>query len=95
MSSIESAPATIPATSEDTFTPALEPLPVGTLRCLPASSRKPASSAGASTGASPEDDTRFGSFTALSDVMCAGYHAAVGLSAVLGAKLLGPSASSP
>jgi len=33
MSSRESAPATIPATSEVTFNPALAPLSVGTVRC--------------------------------------------------------------
>ncbi len=33
MSSMLSAPATIPATSEETFKPAFAPLSVGTLRC--------------------------------------------------------------
>jgi hypothetical protein len=33
MSSMESAPATIPATNEDTFNPALAPLSVGTDKC--------------------------------------------------------------
>ena len=33
MSSMLSAPATIPATSEVTFSPAFAPLSVGTLRC--------------------------------------------------------------
>ena len=61
MSSIESAPATIPATSEATFNPAFAPLSVGTVRCSSASSRSPARSASASTGTSPADDTRFGS----------------------------------
>ena len=61
MSSIESAPATIPATREETFKPALAPLSVGTLRCLSASPRRSAASASASTGTSPPDDTRFGS----------------------------------
>ena len=62
MSSIESAPATIPATSEATFNPAFAPLSVGTLNMLdrPARAARPAS-ASASTGTSPADDTRFGS----------------------------------
>jgi len=38
MSSMLSAPATIPATSEVTFSPAFAPLSVGTLRCVWASS---------------------------------------------------------
>ena len=42
-----SAPATIPATSEATFNPALAPLSVGTLRCSSASDRSPARSANA------------------------------------------------
>ena len=53
MSSMLSAPATIPATSEDTFNPALRALVVGTLRCSSASSRSPARSANAITGTSP------------------------------------------
>ncbi len=61
MSSIESAPATIPATSEVTFNPACAPLSFGTVRCVSASSRSPACSASASTGTSPAVDTRFGS----------------------------------
>ena len=40
MSSIESAPATIPPTSEATFNPAFAPLSVGTLRCSSARSRR-------------------------------------------------------
>ena len=35
-----SAPATIPATSEATFNPALAPLSPGTLRCSPANARQ-------------------------------------------------------
>ncbi len=58
---MESAPATIPATSEATFNPAFAPLSVGTLRCVWASSWSPADRASASTGTSPADDTRFGS----------------------------------
>ncbi len=57
----ESAPATIPPTSEATFNPAFAPLSLGTDRCSSASSRSPARSASASTGTSPADDTRFGS----------------------------------
>ncbi len=61
MSSMESAPATIPATREVTFDPALAPLSVGTVRCCWASSWSPADRASARTGTSPADDTRFGS----------------------------------
>jgi hypothetical protein len=61
MSSMLSAPATIPATSEATFNPGFAPLSVGTVRCASASRRRPADSARASTGTSPADDTRFGS----------------------------------
>ncbi len=61
MSSIESAPATIPATSEATFNPAFAPLSVGTVRCSSARTRRPAASASASTGSRPLDDTRLGS----------------------------------
>src|SRR3954452_3823382 len=61
MSSIESAPATIPATSEVTFNPACAPLSVGTLRCVWASSWSPADLASVRTGTSPADDTRLGS----------------------------------
>ena len=57
---MQSAPATNPATSEVTFSPAFAPLSVGTLRCS-ASSCSPAVRAKASTGTSPADDTRFGS----------------------------------
>ena len=61
ISSIESAPATIPATSEATFTPALAPLSVGTLNNLSARSASPARAANLITGTSPADPTRFGS----------------------------------
>src|SRR3954447_25359932 len=61
MSLMESAPATIPATSEVTFNPAFAPLSVGTLRCCWASSPSPAERANASTGTSPAHDTRLGS----------------------------------
>jgi hypothetical protein len=59
--SIESAPATIPATSDDAFNPAFAPLSVGTVRCWSTSSRNPARSASASVGTRPADDTKFGS----------------------------------
>jgi hypothetical protein len=61
MSSMLSAPATIPATSEATFNPALAPLSVGTLSRSSAKERSPTDSASASTGTSPAADTRFGS----------------------------------
>ncbi len=61
MSSIESAPATIPATSEATFNPALAPLSVGTVRCSSARTGSPAAEARARTGTSPAADTRLGS----------------------------------
>jgi hypothetical protein len=61
MSSMLSAPATIPATSEETFNPALAPLSVGTVRCSSTRSRSPTDSASAITGTSPAEDTRFGS----------------------------------
>ncbi len=61
MSSMLSAPATIPATNEATFNPAFAPLSVGTLRCWSASLARPADRARASSGTSPADDTRFGS----------------------------------
>ncbi len=56
-----SAPATIPATREATFNPALAPLSPGTLRYSPANLDRPAESASANTGTSPAADTRFGS----------------------------------
>ena len=61
---MESAPATIPATSEATFRPAFAPLSVGTVSCCPANLARPAASASASTGTSPAADTRFGSSNA-------------------------------
>src|SRR5215213_4250965 len=60
-SSIESAPAIIPATSALTFPPALDPLSGGTLSRSPASASSPASAASRITGTSPAADTRFGS----------------------------------
>jgi hypothetical protein len=64
MSSMLSAPATIPITSEATFSPALAPLSVGTPTWSSASSCSPAERASASTGTSPAQDTRFGSSNA-------------------------------
>jgi hypothetical protein len=61
MSSMLSAPAAMPATSEDTFSPAWAPLSVGTLNRSSASSRSPASRASAISGTRPAADTRFGS----------------------------------
>jgi hypothetical protein len=61
MSSIESAPATMPATNAATFNPAFAPLSVGTLNCLSANPYKPADRASLSTGTKPAADTRFGS----------------------------------
>ena len=62
MSSIESAPATIPPTSEATFNPAFAPLSVGTdISCSATRPCSPPRSANPSTGASPPHDTRFGS----------------------------------
>lgn len=61
MSSIESAPATIPPISEVTFNPAFAPLSPGTDKCLRDSSASPASAAIRITGTNPADDTRFGS----------------------------------
>jgi hypothetical protein len=52
----ESAPATIPATSEATFNPGFAPLSVGTVTWASANSRRPARSANASTGTSPDRD---------------------------------------
>jgi len=56
-----SAPATIPATSEATFSPAFAPLSDGTLKHRSESSRSPAESASDITGTNPIDPTRFGS----------------------------------
>ena len=61
MSAIESAPATMPATSADTFNPAAWPGPPATVRCRSASSIRPALPAIAIAGTSPACDTRFGS----------------------------------
>ncbi len=61
MSSMLSAPASIPPTIEATFKPAFAPLSVSTVSRLSVSVRRPAPSAKAITGTSPADDTRFGS----------------------------------
>src|SRR5664279_3030063 len=61
MSSMLSAPATIPPTSEASFSPAFAPLSVGTVNRSSASRRRPASSASFITGTRPADATRFGS----------------------------------
>ena len=61
MSSIESAPATIPATRAGTFRCALTP-PLSAKVSLSATrSASPQACARATTGASPAVDTRFGS----------------------------------
>ena len=56
-----SAPAAIPATSEESFSPALAPLSVGTLIRSSASPRSPALRASAISGTRPAADTRLGS----------------------------------
>jgi hypothetical protein len=61
MSSIESAPATIPATSALTFPLALTPLSVGTLSSSPADASNAAIWASRITGTNPAADTRVGS----------------------------------
>jgi hypothetical protein len=61
MSSMLSAPATIPATRALTFAPALAPLSVGTLRCSSANSASPHLWAKTAIGISPAHDTRLGS----------------------------------
>src|SRR3954471_6179660 len=61
MSSMLSAPATIPATRDVSFSPAFAPLSVGTVRWSWASSWSSAERDNAMIGTSPADDTRFGS----------------------------------
>ena len=56
-----SAPATMPATSEVIFRPALAPLSVGTIRRSSANAPRPHCCANATIGTSPAHDTRFGS----------------------------------
>ena len=61
MSSMQSAPATIPATRAATFAPAARRHRPAPSAGSSASSRSPARSANASTGTKPAADTRFGS----------------------------------
>lgn len=61
MSSIESAPATIPATRDATFSPAFAPLSVGTDSHSSARSCSPESRASVITGSKPAEDTRLAS----------------------------------
>ncbi len=61
MSSIESAPATIPATSAGTFTAALTPPVLATVSLSATSQASPQRCPNAKTGANPAHDTRFGS----------------------------------
>ena len=61
MSSIESAPATIPATRLGIFRCALAPPGVPIRTCSATSRCSPARSASRSTGANPAHDTKFGS----------------------------------
>ena len=56
-----SAPATIPATSEATFNPALAPLSPGTLRCSPANVDKARRVGQREHRDQPAADNRFGS----------------------------------
>src|SRR5690625_537318 len=56
-----SAPASIPATREGTFTSALEPLLPGTVTCSRARPDRPADSASAITGTSPARASRLSS----------------------------------
>src|SRR4051812_11102047 len=61
MSSMLSAPAAMPATSEESFRPALAPLSVGTVIRSSASSRRSALRASAISGTRPAAATRLGS----------------------------------
>jgi hypothetical protein len=61
MSSIESAPATIPATSAVTFPPACAPLSDGTVNRSSTKPANPTACASRITGTRPAADTRFGS----------------------------------
>ena len=58
MSSMASAPASIPATSETIFRPAFAPLSVATLNHPSARLRRPAFSASFIAGTNPADETR-------------------------------------
>ncbi len=61
MSSMLSAPATIPATNPGTFRCAFTPPLAGKVSLAATSPARPQRSASATTGASPAHDTRFGS----------------------------------
>ena len=61
MSSIESAPAHMPATRAAILAPALAPLSVGTVNRPLASWCRPASAASSIIGTSPAEPMRFGS----------------------------------
>ena len=61
MSSMESAPAIMPATSAGTFTAAFAAAGPDSVTVSATSRCRPQRSAKASTGAKPEHDTRFGS----------------------------------
>ena len=61
MSSMQSAPATIPATSAGTFTAALAPAGPGTVTVAATNSGSWQDSASDITAVSPAHDTRFGS----------------------------------
>ena len=61
MSSIESAPATIPVTSAGTFRCAFAPPFYGRVRLSATSSDRPQRCASVTTGANPAHDTKFGS----------------------------------
>ena len=61
MSSMEAAPATIPATSDETFRGALHPLGRAIRTCPATGSRRPVRSAGRRTGVKRAHDTRLGS----------------------------------
>lgn len=61
MSSMLSAPTTIPATRALTFAPAWEPLSVGNLRCASANIARRHFWAKVATGTSPAHDTRLDS----------------------------------
>ncbi len=56
-----SAPATMPATTPVTFSPAAWPAPPATVSCRVAADSKPTRLANANTGISPAHDTKLGS----------------------------------
>jgi hypothetical protein len=78
-SSIESAPATIPASSDMTFAAAFAPALLAAppiLTCSATSSGKPIRSANATTGTSPASAIRFGSSNATSTAVAV-WHACI------------------